>query len=248
MAKGMHSPKLQHLVMAKYALRYLNSHRSNALTYRRNGNLINGLFRTLGDMDGALQSLTSTDYQEADAITLFADSNYATDPETRKSVSGKATYLFGCLTSWSSKRQPVIAGSTHEAETVAMSFVANEGVWQRRLLHELGVIGNLDVIGTKGRLPPTPLLCDNKAATFTANTPSTSERSKHIDVRHMKVREYVANGDIRVVHIGTNYNVSDLFTKGLPIQKFSQFRDLLMGEQFAKRRLPPPLPAFGGGG
>ena len=84
----------------------------------------------------------------------------------------------------------------------------------------------------------TPLLSDNKASTFTANTPSTGVRSKHIDVRFLKVREYVASGDIRVVHVGTNYNVSDFFTKGLPIQKYTQFRDLLMGEQLSSRKLP----------
>ena len=58
---------------------------------------------------------------------------------------------------------------------------------------------------------------DNKASTFTANTPSTGVRSKHIDVRFLKVREYVANGELRVVHVRTDYNVADFFTKGLTL-------------------------------
>ena len=229
---------LPHIVMAKQTLRYLNSHRGTALTFRRSGNLINGLFRTLGSMDGALQTLMSTSNTPGDPVVLFSDSDYANDPDTRKSITGKASYLFGCLVSWQSKRQPVIASSTHEAEIIAMSLVADEGIWQRHLLAELGIIGNTDIIGTEGRIPPTPLLSDNKASTFTANTPSTGVRSKHIDVRFLKVREYVASGDIRVVHVGTNYNVSDFFTKGLPIQKYTQFRDLLMGEQLSSRKLP----------
>ena len=145
-----------------------------------------------GGMDGALQTLVSTTGAPGDPVVLFSDSDYANDPETRKSISGKATYLFGCLVSWQSKRQPVIASSTHEAEIIAMSLVADEGIWQRRLLSEIGIFGNTDLIGTNGRLPPTPLLSDNKASTFTANTPSTGVRSKHIDVRFLKVREYVA--------------------------------------------------------
>ena len=53
-------------------------------------------------------------------------------------------------------------------------------------------------------------------------------------MRFLKVREYVASGEIRVVHVRTDYNVSDFFTKGLTIQKFAGFRDLLMGEQPSK--------------
>ena len=63
----------------------------------------------------------------------------------------------------------------------------------------------------------------------------------HIDVRFLKVREYVAAGELRVVHVRTDYNVSDFFTKGLTIQKYSTFRDLLMGEQPSKARMIPSL-------
>ena len=234
MAKGMHSPKLSHIVAMKQTLKYLNSHRALSLTYRRKHNLIEGLFRTLAEMDGALQTLQSTAETPGDPAVLFSDSDYANDPETRKSISGKATYLFNCLVSWQSKRQPVIASSTHEAEIIAMSLVADEGIWQRRLLAELGILTGSTIMGSSDRLPPTPLLSDNKASTFTANTPSTGVRSKHIDVRFLKVREYVASGEIRVVHVRTDYNVSDFFTKGLTIQKFAGFRDLLMGEQPSK--------------
>lgn len=248
MAKGMHSPKLAHVVAMKQTLKYLNSHRALALTYRRKHNLIEGLFRTLAEMDGALQTLQSTAETPGDPAVLFSDSDYANDPETRKSISGKATYLFKCLVSWASKRQPVIASSTHEAEIIAMSVVADEGIWQRRLLTELGVLTGSTIMGSADRLPPTPLLSDNKASTFTANTPSTGVRSKHIDVRFLKVREYVASGEIRVVHVRTDYNVSDFFTKGLTIQKFASFRDLLMGEQPSKKVKTSVPKAFAAGG
>ena len=71
-------------------------------------------------------------------------------------------------------------------------------------------------------------------------------RSKHIDVRFLKVREYVASGDLRVVHVRTDYNVSDFFTKGLTIQKYAMFRDLLMGEQPSWKPKQNSPPAGGG--
>ena len=110
---------------------------------------------------------------------------------------------------------------------------------------ELGFTLDPEIFTSDNKLPPTPLLGDNKASTFTANTPSTGVRSKHIDVRFLKVREYVASGEIRVAHIRTDYNVSDFFTKGLTIQKYAMFRDLLMGEQPSKKKVPA-APVAGG--
>lgn len=43
---------------------------------------------------------------------------------------------------------------------------------------------------------------------------------------------------MRVVHVRTDYNVADFFTKGLTIAKFSNFRNLLMGEQKSHIKTP----------
>ena len=83
----------------KQTLKYLNSHRGLTLTYKRSGAMIEGLFRTLGGMDGAFQTLVSTAEGPGDPIVLFSDSDYANGPDTRKSITGKATYLFGSLSS-----------------------------------------------------------------------------------------------------------------------------------------------------
>ena len=40
---------------------------------------------------------------------------------------------------WSSKRQPVVAKSTTEAEYIAADAAASEGVWFRYFLEELGL-------------------------------------------------------------------------------------------------------------
>ena len=79
MSKGMHNPKLAHITVMKQTLKYLNSHRNLTLTYKRNGGMIEGLFRTLGGMDGALQTLVSTAETPGDPIVLFSDSDYAND-------------------------------------------------------------------------------------------------------------------------------------------------------------------------
>ena len=56
--------------------------------------------------------------------------------EERKSTSGWAYFVFFNLVSWRSKLQPITAGSTHEAELIALSFCSDEGLWIRKLLAE----------------------------------------------------------------------------------------------------------------
>ena len=55
----------------------------------------------------------------------------------------------------------------------------------------------------------------------------TSQRTRHLDTRYFKVRDYVRDQSIRVRHIGTDVNVSDFFTKALPRHSFQRYRDYL---------------------
>ena len=84
------------------------------------------------------------------------------------------------------------------------------------------------------------LLGDNQATIFTANNPETSQRSKHLEIRWFRVRDYVQNQTLRVRHIPTGGNVADFFTKSLQgPDSFERFRRQLMGDQdFAPRPRP----------
>ena len=72
---------------------------------------------------------------------------------------------------------------------------------------------------------------------FTANNPSTDVNSKALETRWYNVRDYVQNGLLRIFHIGTNLNVADFLTKALTGEKFSAFRDCLMGDYIRKDTL-----------
>ena len=80
-------------------------------------------------------------------------------------------------------------------------------------------------------LEPTPVLCDNKGTVFTANNPVTNLRSRHLEVRWFKVRDYVKNGLLAVLHLRAQYNLADYFTKPLAVggNHFQEFRDCTMG-------------------
>ena len=49
-------------------------------------------------------------------------------------------------------------------------------------------------------------------------------RSRHVDRRYFKIRELCFEGQLRVEHIDTKLNSSDLLTKPLPLPVFLQHR------------------------
>ncbi|RZC20346.1 Retrovirus-related Pol polyprotein from transposon RE2 [Glycine soja] len=54
--------------------------------------------------------------------------------------------------------------------------------------------------------------------------PVQHQRTKHIEMDIHFVREKVAKGDIRVLHVPSHYQITDIFTKGLPRILFEYFR------------------------
>ena len=148
-------------------------------------------------------------------LEACSDADFAND-KSLKSVSGMLVRVYGNSAFWRSKRQPITAGDTTEAELIAMSSAANELVWAKQLLLDLGLVA------TK----PT-LWGDNKSANILANDPIASDRSKHIRVRHLRVREYVEMDEIKVEWVGTADRLADAFTKVLPGPALELFRERL---------------------
>lgn len=61
----------------------------------------------------------------------YVDSNYAGDPEDRKSVMGNCFFINGGVVSWGSKKKRTVSTSTTEAEYIALDHAAQENVWIR---------------------------------------------------------------------------------------------------------------------
>jgi hypothetical protein len=138
-------------------------------------------------------------------IVIYSDSDYATDPENRLSVSGFVLYLCGVPICWRTKQQRSVTLSSSEAEFVALS----EAVKEIRFVYQL-----LQEIGIKVELPIT-VRVDNIGAIFMAENVQVSQRTKHIDTRMRFVNQYVDDGFIKISFVGTADNDADLFTKNL---------------------------------
>ncbi|GKF89406.1 ribonuclease H-like domain-containing protein, partial [Tanacetum coccineum] len=71
----------------------------------------------------------------------------------------------------------------------------------------------------------TLVYCDNVSAVYLSSNPVQHQRKKHIEIDIHFVRDLVATGAIRVLHVPSRYQYADIFTKGLPTSLFNEKPD-----------------------
>ncbi|POM77221.1 Integrase catalytic core protein [Phytophthora palmivora] len=135
----------------------------------------------------------------------YCDSDWANDPDQRKSTTGFVFTLAGEAVAWMSRRQSVIALPTAEADYIAACEATMEAVAGKNILQEL--------------LPQHKVkLCvgiDNQAAHVMATNPTYSRRTRHIELRWHYVREQVQKGTVELHKVKGETNPADTFTKPL---------------------------------
>nr|GEV04630.1 ribonuclease H-like domain-containing protein [Tanacetum cinerariifolium] len=65
-----------------------------------------------------------------------------------------------------------------------------------------------------------PLYCDNRSAIALCCNNVQHSRSKHIDIRYHFIREQVERGVVELYLVSMDYQLTDIFTKALPRQRF----------------------------
>ena len=178
---------------------------------------LTALKRILRYVQGTTSHGTQIFRSKIDTLTAYSDADWAGCPDTRRSTSGFCVYLGESLVSWSSKRQDTVSRSSAEAEYRGVANTVAETCWIRNLLLEL------HVPLTKATL----IFCDNISSVYMSSNPVKHQRTKHIELDLHFVREKVALGQVKVLHVPSAYQYADIFTKGLPSSLFTTFKNSL---------------------
>ncbi|KAJ0515275.1 putative RNA-directed DNA polymerase [Helianthus annuus] len=190
LSKYLQNPKESHYAALKQVLRYLKGTVSHGLKYNRGG-------------DGKLVG--------------YSDSSHGTDLDDRRGTTGMVFYYAGKLITWASQKQQTVALSSCEAEFLAATSAACQGLWLRSLISELS--------GEKAQ--KVKLLVDNESAIALMKNSVFHGRSKHIDIKFHFIRECVERDQIGVEHVSGDLQKADMLTKALAKIKFAEMRELV---------------------
>ena len=147
----------------------------------------------------------------------YMNSDWDGSLDDRKSTSGYMFHMGSGAISWASKKQPIVAQSTAEAEYIAANAAACQAIWLRRILTDLN----------ERQEDGTTIYCDNISTIALSKNPVFPERSKHIEIRYHFIRELVEIGDIKIEFCKSEQQLAEIFTKFLGIETFVHLRECL---------------------
>jgi hypothetical protein len=212
LASCVSKPRPKHVKAAYHVLAYIAGTLDLGIIYSRK--------KVAGDDDWRLEA--------------FCDADWASNTVTRRSRTGVILMMAGAPIIWKSHMQATISLSTTEAEYNALVYMGCEILYFFRLLSDLGQ--RAIVQGSKGDGDRAMAIrCDNKSTIAISTNPFNMRRTRHIEIRHKKVIEWVKAKLIKLVFVPSEENISDIFTKASRRAVFLQNRDVFMSRvQLAK--------------
>ena len=121
---------------------------------------------------------------------------------------------------WKIEREERCSRSSCEAEIKSMDLVTKEAQRLQYLMEEL-------------RLPDTqraiPVYNDNRGAVDWSSTGAITKRLRHLNTRHVAIRDAIKAQEVSVFHIPGKVNPADLLTKEhRDTGHFQELRDILV--------------------
>lgn len=118
-----------------------------------------------------------------------------------------------------SSKQTIVSKSSTEAELIALSDSANQGLHLRNFLLDQGY-----------DMGPVIIYQDNTSCMALVDRGrSGAERTRHISIRYFWIKERVQTGEAIVIHKGTKEMYANVLTKPLQGAQFLYERNCLTG-------------------
>lgn len=110
-SRFIQNPGKAHWIAVKRILRYLNGTANARLVFNKSGN---------------------------SELIGYCDADWASDIDSRRSVTGYVFLYQGAAISWNTRKQSTIAGSTTEAEYMSLSAASSEAIWLKTIACRTG--------------------------------------------------------------------------------------------------------------
>jgi hypothetical protein len=153
------------------------------------------------------------------AIRGISDSDFAKNPETRKSVSGNSTFLCGAPVIQRSTMQIIVALLVMEAELFAATNNAQDMLYTKRIIYSLGLQVQLPMI----------LEVDNNGAEDLVYNYSVGGRTRHVEMRQYFLRQLKEENTIKFIWTPGELISSDVYTKNLTRTDFEKHTKTYVG-------------------
>lgn len=150
-------------------------------------------------------------------IQAFADADWGSSKEDRRSTSGFCTFLGSNPMMWTSRKQPVVSRCTSEAEFRSVADSVSDVLWLMAVMKEMHI-----------PLHDKPTIwCDNSGTVAMASNSVLHSKSKHFELDLFFVREKVEDGVLQVRYVPASAQVADVLTKALSSSMFQYCRNRL---------------------
>lgn len=154
-----------------------------------------------------------------DGICVWVDASYG--GENGRSQTGTVTCFGETAIGWSSRKQDVVSLSVTEAEYIALTAGAQDAIWVKQLLAELGEVSTPEIV------------TDNAGAQQLSKNPGFHRRTKHIAIRYHYIREQLSKGELTINWKPGKINKADLLTKPVVGPRLKELSTAVLGSSLA---------------
>ena len=153
------------------------------------------------------------------------DANFYGGLAEYASVMGGFIAMFGTVIFAFSKKNPMEAFNSTDAEINAAFYMAKIVAWIHQIMEDLGI----------PYTGPTSIAEDNRATQLAANARQISKRMRHIATQQVALQSFTATGYTNYYLVKGTNNKADHFTKFLSLPAILQHCGHMMGLRFLTR-------------
>jgi hypothetical protein len=215
------APHEVHYQGLKHALKFLYNSRDNGIYFWRASPQPEFPVGPTPAINSSNNDILLDGCPQFDALTAhaYADLDWATCPKTQRSFGGVFIRLAGGTIAYKCHFQPIVAGSSTEAEFMASCDAGKMILYIRSILWDIHI----------PQEAATFLYEDNDCCLAMGNAQKPTTQTQNINIKYFSLCDWVKQDLMLLDCIDTSINMADNLTKALQPSLFHRHADFLLG-------------------